>query len=92
MSQTGNPDQVGKALGLRIQKHLNDKFRSKLRDSQRSQWAAVDLIRRDAKRRRILEQAHDLRIVQRDLRRVNARQILQHPDHRRIIVSQNIQL
>ena len=56
-----------------IQKHLHGEFRTELRDSQRAQRTAVYLFRGHPQCIGILEQAHYLGIVQRDLGRIDAR-------------------
>ena len=93
VGQAGNPHQVGKVFGLGVKKHLHCKVRTKLRHSQSSQGAAADILRLNPKGFRILEQAHNLLAVQRDVvNRINPSQILKHSDHGGIIVSQNVQL
>ena len=49
------------------------------------------MIRGNAQRRCILEQTHHLGVIQRNLGGLDSRQILEHTNHGRIIVSQNIQ-
>ena len=62
-------------------------------DPQGSQLTAADVLGRDAQGRGILEQAHDLPAVQRDiLYRIQADQVLEHTDHGGIIMAQDIQL
>ena len=93
MSQSCDPDQVGKVLRLCIKEHLHGKIRTKLRYAQCSQRTAADIVRSDPQRLSALKQAHNLRTVQRDiLNRVKTSQILEHSYHGGIIVSQNIQL
>ena len=93
MGQSGDPHQVRKIFGLCIQEHLHGKVRSEFRDPQGSQLTAADILGRDAQGRGILEQAHDLPAVQRDiLYRIQADQVLEHTDHGGIIMAQDIQL
>ncbi len=91
VGQTGDPHQIGKILRFGVDQHLHGEIRAELRHPQRPQPAAADVLRTDPQGRRILKQRHDLRAVQRNIRRVQSRQILQHTDHGRIIVSENIQ-
>ena len=93
MCKSGNTHQIRKVLGLGVQKHLHGKIRAELRYAKGSQWTAPYVVRHDPKGRGILEQAHDLPAVQRDiLNRINANQVLEHTYHGRIIVPQDIQL
>ena len=92
MGQSGDTHQVGKGSGLGVQKHLHGEFGAELRNPEVSERPAVDVVRRDAERRGVLEQGHHLLVVQWDLRGVQPGQILEHADHGGIIVSQNIQL
>ena len=91
MSQSGNPYQIRKCLGLCVNQHLHGKFRTELRNSQSAQLTAADLLRHNPKRLRIFEQRHHRSIVQRNLHRINTGKILQHTYHGRIIVSEYIQ-
>ena len=92
VGQTGNTNQIGESLRLCIDYHLHRKVCAELRNSQCSQPCSANLFRRDTKCFRILEQAHDIRSVQGNGQGISSRHILQHSDHGRIIVSQNIQL
>ena len=92
MGQSGDTHQVGKGSGLGVQKHLHGEFGAELRNPEVSEGPAVDVVRRDAKGRRILEQRHHLLVIQGDLRGIQSGQVLQHTDHGGIIVSQNVQL
>ena len=93
VSQSGDPHQVGKIFRLGIDQHLHGEVGSKLRNAQSPQLAAADILRPDPQRLRTLEQAHNLLGIQRNiLYRIQADQVLEHPDHGGIIVPQNIQL
>ena len=92
MAQTGDPDQVRKMFWLRIQKHLDDKLRPKLRDSQGTHRTAADILRGDPQRLRGSKQTHHGLVIQRDCGGIKPRQILQHTDHGGIIMPQNIKL
>ena len=90
--KTGDPDQVRQVLRFCVDQHLDRKFRSELRDSQGSQRTAADILRFYAEGIRVLEQGHHLPVVQRNVDRPHPGQVLQHPDHGRIIMAQDIQL
>ena len=93
MGKTRNTHKVRKILRLRINKHLHCEIRTKLRNAKRPKLAPADVLRLDSQRVRTLEQTHDLPGIQRNiLNRIQSRKILQHTDHRRIIVSENIKL
>ena len=92
MRQTGYPDKVGKGLRLCLDNHVHSEVRAELGDAETAQLRPADLLRRYAERIGILEQTHDIPAVQRNRQRVTSCQILQHTDHRRIIVSENVQL
>ena len=92
MGKTRNTHKVRKILRLRINKHLHCEIRTKLRNAKCPKLTAADILRLDPQRVRTLEQAHDLSGVKRDiLDRIESCEILQHTDHRRIIVSENIE-
>ena len=93
MGKTRNTHKVRKILRLRINKHLHCEIRTKLRNAKRPKLAPADVLRLDPQRVRTLEQTHDLPGIQRNiLNRIQSCEILQHTDHRRIIVSENIKL
>ena len=93
MGKARNTHKVRKILRLRINKHLHCEIRTKLRNAKRPKLAPADVLRLDPQRVRTLEQTHDLPGIQRNiLNRIQSRKILQHTDHRRIIVSENIKL
>ena len=93
MGKTRDTHKVRKILRLRINKHLHCEIRTKLRNAKRPKLTAADILRLDSQRVRTLEQTHDLPGIQRNiLNRIQSCEILQHTDHRRIIVSENIKL
>ena len=92
MRQTGDTDQIGERLRLRVQKHLNNEIGTELRHAKTSKRAATDVLRLDAERLGALEQRHDLRVIERNRLRIKVRDILEHTDHGRIIVSENVEL
>ena len=92
MGKARDTDQIGKGGGLCIQKHLHGELCTEFGHAEVSQRPAINVVRRDAERRGILEQRHYLLVVQRNLRGVQPGQVLQHADHGGIIVSQYIQL
>ena len=91
VGQAGNTDHVRKALRLRIPKHLHNEFRSQFGKSQRTEIAAVQVIRRNAECFRRSEQGNHLRVIHRDFLRGNTGQILQETHHRRIIMAENVE-
>ena len=92
MGQARNPHQVRKRLGIRVNQHLDNKFRPELWDAKGSQLAAPDILRQNPKGFRTLEQGHDMFVIQRDVPGVYACQVLQHTYHGRIVVPKDIQL
>ena len=91
MRKTGYAHQIRKALRLRIHQHLTDESRAKFRDSIGAHGAA-DLFWCDAQRLRPQKEGQHLFIIDWNRGRIHPRQIHEHTDHRRVIVSQNIQL
>ena len=105
VGEPGNTDQIGQTLWLRIYNHLNNKVSPKLRNTKATHRAASDILRLDTKCGRIMEQRHYPRIIQRNIcrhklmvcfiififhrRRTDI--FFQRLNHRRIIVSKNIQ-
>ena len=92
MRQTRDTDQVRERLRLRVQKHLDNEIGTELRHAKTSKRAAADVLRLDAERLGALEQRHDLRVIERNRLRIKVRDILEHTDHGRIIVSENVEL
>ncbi len=106
MGQPGNPNQIRQGLGLRVHHHLDNKIRPELRNPKAPHRASPDIIRRNPKRRRIMEQGNHPLIVQRDIRchKLIVRLIififhgrrtdilLQGLNHRRVIMPQDIKL
>ena len=104
--QARDTDQVRQGLRFRIYHHLNNEVRSELRDPKTANRTSPDIIRRDTKGRRVMEQRDHSLVVQRDLgrdefvicfiifivHRRGADIFLQRLDHRRIIMSQDIEL
>ena len=92
MGQTGNPHQIRKIFRFGIDQHLHREVCTKLRNAKRPELTAAEILRSDTERLRVLEETHDLlRIQWNILNRVESRQILQHTNHGRIIVSENIE-
>ena len=93
MGQTRDTHKVRKILRLRVNQHLHREIRTELRNPERTKLTPADILRLDPQRIRALEQTHDLPRIQRDiLDRIKSREVLQHTDHRRIIVPENIKL
>ena len=92
VGKTGNLDKLGHGRGLCLLQHADDELRSELRNSECARGHASDVFRPDSEGLRTLEDTHDLRIVQRNLHRIDACNVLQEADHGRIIMSENIQL
>ena len=90
--QTRYSDKIGECGRLCINKHLYDKIRSEFRYSETPQRAPSYIIRRYSQSIGGGKQTHNLRIIKRNLFRIRPCKILQHPDHCRIIVSENIKL
>ena len=87
-----NLDQLRQRCRFGILQHSHDKLRSEFRNTERADLDAAVLLRRNSEGFQTNEQLHDALIVQRKLNRIHARDVLQHSDHRRIIVSQNVEL
>ena len=90
-----DPHQDQKNIcGFVSSKHLHSKIRSELRNTQRSQLTAADVLGCDAQGLRYPETGDMTSLsVQRDiLYRIQSDQILEHTDHRRIIMSEDIKL
>ena len=92
MSKSRDPDQIRKILWLGINKHLHGKVCTKLRHTQTAKLAPSNILRSDAQSFCAGKKGHNLFAVKRDLLGILFGQILQHTDHGRIIVSQNIKL
>ena len=58
--ESRDPDQVRESLRLRLEHHVHGEIRSELRNAERPEPAAHDLLRGDAERGGVLKQAHDL--------------------------------
>ena len=78
-------------LGLRVDEHLAREARVELRNGNSARGAehlvvfVAENLGRD-------EDRHRVRVVERDLAGVDARQIFEHADHRRVIVAEHIEL
>ena len=92
MGKSGNADQLRHGGRPGVIQHADDEFGAELRYAQGADINTAVLLCCDPQRLRTGKEFHDIRIVQRDLRGVEARQVLQHTDHGRIVVSQNIEL
>ena len=91
VGQAGNTDQLLHRGRLRIVQHASYEARAEFRNTVGA-GGAVDLLARHAQRFGRLEQAAHFRAVQRNVRRRDAGQFLQHVDNRRVIVSEAVQL
>ena len=67
MGQTGNADQIWKALRFGIHKHLDNEIGSKLRNTKRTERTSSKLLRCNAKCLRADKKRHDFFIVQRNV-------------------------
>ena len=92
MREPGQTHEDVKALRLRVDEHLAREARAELRDTDRASLANNRVVVRQAERRRAAEDAHGVRIVERDLARVNAGHVLKHADHGRVIVAELVEL
>ena len=92
MGQSRDPDQVREGLRLGVAHHLDYEVGAELGNAKASQGAAVDILRLDSQSLCILKQRHDVLVIQWNGLRIQAGQVLQHTNHGRIIVSQNVQL
>ena len=91
MGQTGNTNQFLHRRRMRFLQHLSDEPRAEFRHAVCA-CLGTDLLRRDAQCLRTGKERNDIRIGQRNCPCVNARQVHEHTNHRRVIVSQNVQL
>ena len=89
--QTGNLEQFGKRLWLRFFKHSANEPRSEFRNAERSRFR-LNLFFRDAQNLRSGKQRHHTGVISRDRLWFNSRKILQHANHRRIIVTKTVEL
>ena len=85
-------DERGKLVRLRVHEHLARERRTELRHADRTGMADDRVAVRDAERLGRGEDAHGLRIVERDLAGVDAGGVLEHTDHRRVIVAELVEL
>ena len=91
VGEAGQPDERIEFRRLRLLQHPAREARAEFRDSDgtdRPQNGIVFIAQHLAGR----EDRHGILIVERDLLRVDAGHILQHADHRRVIVAQHVEL
>ena len=92
MCQTGDTHQVGYILGLGVQKHADGEIRAEFGDAKSAQRCPSDIFRSDPQALCALKKFQDFRHTDGHGHGIHAGQILQHPYHGRIILSQDIQL
>ena len=90
--EAGQPHKDIKALRLRVDEHLACEAGAEFRDADRAGLADDRIVVRQAERRCAAEDAHRLRVVERDLARVDAGHVLKHTDHGRVIVAELVEL
>ena len=97
MRKTGNADKLGEIFGPRILQHTADKRCAELRKTNRPHGNPLvphrrfQLFRRNAESIRRAEKGQRFFIIERNVKRIDARDILKHTNDFRIIVAQNIQ-
>ena len=85
--------EVREVLRLRILNHLHREGGTELRDPETAELDAVDVFRSDVQCFRRSKEAHHLFIIERDvIDRIDSRQVLETPDHGRVIVSEDVEL
>ena len=90
--EAGQAHEDIKTLRLRVDEHLTREAGAEFRDADRAGLADDRVVIRQAERRRAAEDAHRLRVVERDLARVDAGHILEHTDHGRVIMTELVEL
>ena len=97
MRKTGNADKFGEIFGPRILQHTADKRCAEFRKTNRPHGnpfvphRRFQLFRRNAESVRRVEKGQRFFIIERNVKRIDARDILKHTYDFRIIVAQNIQ-
>ena len=93
----GNADKLGEIFGPCILQHTADKRRAEFRKTNRPHGNPLvphrrfQLFRRNAESVRRAEKGQRFFIIERNVKRIDARDILKHTNDFRIIVAQNIQ-
>ena len=92
MGKSRDTHQIRKRFRRSVDQHLHRKICTKLRNSKCTKLRAADVLRFDTKCFRIMEQRHNIFIIQRNRLRIQSGQIFQTTNHRRIIMTENIKL
>ena len=90
MGKSRDTHQIRKCFRRSVDQHLHRKICTKLRNSKCTKLRAADVLRFDTKCFRIMEQRHNIFIIQRNRLRIQSGQIFQTTNHRRIIMTENI--